>query len=103
MLTGPQSAEACPSSKYRASLPPGEAHPDSTSTTLASLEKLRQRREREETQEQVVALARGGVRHVGKVFHRKGVKLTADSPRSMLPRDVSLIVENACVLIFPEF
>lgn len=41
-----------------------------------------------ETQEQAIAIARGGVRYSGVVFHRKGVKLTPDSPRSMLPRDV---------------
>lgn len=41
-----------------------------------------------ETQEQAIAMARGGVRYSGVVFHRKGVKLTQDSPRSMLPRDV---------------
>lgn len=41
-----------------------------------------------ETQEQAIAMARGGVRYGRVVFHRKGVKLTQDSPRSMLPRDV---------------
>eukprot|EP00903_Cladosiphon_okamuranus_P019974 g18352.t2 len=41
----------------------------------------------EETQEQLVAVARGGIRYAGKVFHRRGVQLTEDSPRSMIPRD----------------
>lgn len=49
-----------------------------------------QRPELEETQEQLIAVARGGVRYAGKVFHRRGIKLTQDSPRSMLPHDVSL-------------
>lgn len=42
-----------------------------------------------ETKEQAIAMARGGVRYGRVVFHRKGVKLTQDSPRSMLPRNVS--------------
>lgn len=66
--------------------------PGATANTLpAASKKPRQPPELEETQEQMVAVARGGVRYAGKVFHRKGVKLTEDSPRSMLPRDVSPI------------
>lgn len=48
-----------------------------------------------ETQEQAIAMARGGVRYGRVVFHRKGVKLTQDSPRSMLPRDVR---DNKCLM-----
>lgn len=43
-----------------------------------------------ETQEQAIAIARGGVRYGGMVFHRKGIKLTEDSPRSMRPREVGI-------------
>lgn len=72
--------------------------PGATANILPeALKTQRQRLEPEETQEQIIAVARGGVRHAGKVFHRKGIKLTQDSPRSMLPRDVSpknIIVQN---------
>lgn len=61
-----------------------------TSTSFPQpLKRQSHRTEAEETPEQLVAVARGGVRHAGKVFHRRGVKLTEDSPRSMIPRDVS--------------
>lgn len=60
-----------------------------SSSFPAALKRRRHRLEVEETQEQLVAVARGGVRYAGKVFHRRGVKLTEDSPRSMIPRDVS--------------
>lgn len=63
-------------------LPPPKNGGQSSTTTSPGLELG-------ETQEQLVAVARGGVRYAGKVFHRRGVKLTKDSPRSMLPRDVS--------------
>lgn len=46
------------------------------------------------TKEQEIAMARGGVLCGRMVFHRKGVKLTEDSPRSMLPRDVSRCMKN---------
>lgn len=61
---------------------------------LASVKIRRQRPQLEDTQEQLIAVARGGVRYAGKVFHRKGVKLTEDSPRSMLPRNVSQSIKN---------
>lgn len=65
--------------------------PGATANILPDNSKTRrQHPELEETQEQIVAVARGGVRYAGKVFHRRGIKLTEDSPRSMLPRDVSL-------------
>ena len=62
---------------------------------LVPMRKRRQRLQLEETQEQAVAVARGGVRYAGKVFHRKGVKLTEDSPRSMLPRNVSGSIQSS--------
>lgn len=62
---------------------------DSPSGVSCGVKEERQSRRVKETQEQAVALARGGVRYGRVVFHRKGVKLTEDSPRSMLPRDVS--------------
>eukprot|EP00752_Nemacystus_decipiens_P009312 g8321.t1 len=61
---------------------------DCASSSVPSvLKRQRHRTEAEETREQLVAVARGGVRYAGKVFHRRGVKLTEDSPRSMVPRD----------------
>lgn len=73
---------------------PTTACPDAACATNSSFpaasKRQRHRAEPEETPEQLVAVARGGVRYAGKVFHRRGVKLTEDSPRSMIPRDVSV-------------
>jgi len=78
-----------PQSAERLASPNGSKTSQRRGSGLAVASTERQRRQMEETQEQLVALARGGVRYAGKVFHRKGVKLTEDSPRSMLPRNVS--------------
>ncbi len=84
----PQSAEPLP-------FPKESTTSQSRALGLASVEMRRQRPQLEDTQEQLVAVARGGVRYAGKVFHRKGVKLTEDSPRSMLPCNVSQYIGHS--------
>ena len=87
-------AEASASAEQDAKPPTTTTSPDAAcsssggSFTAASKRRRHRLDVDEETQEQLVAVARGGVRYAGKVFHRRGVKLTQDSPRSMIPRDV---------------
>lgn len=58
------------------------------STTPTRVERHEVEIREQETPEQAIALAKGGFRRGDVVFHRKGVKLSEESPRSMPPRDV---------------
>lgn len=57
-------------------------------TTLAGVDRHEVENREQETQEQAIALAKGGFRRGRVVFHRKGVKLSEESPRNMPPREV---------------
>lgn len=61
-------------------------HHRSSTTAAKSIEQLRRREP--ETREQILAMAQGGLRYRQMVFHRKGFRLTEDSPRSVRPREV---------------
>lgn len=63
-------------------------HNQSSTRSAESIERLRQREP--ETREQVLAMAQGGLRYRQMVFHRKGFRLTDDSPRGLRPREVSV-------------